>query len=174
MKSCPKSNPILIDSLCNLIIEHNKLTRESVEQINLLLKHATEILNDTFFTANISVSKTTQSTDSTMTQFIDNTPSDTLLGTLQKALRLARELNSSLSSTTQCLQVEDIVSQIVSQIRNSTEQVDQVIYSVLNTLGSSTDSHTTEVLEKINAVRSGLNDIIVNQTNLNEVGIELF
>lgn len=163
---------LLLVAFSQLVTDNNIAIRESMARVDSLLKHAVAILNESFFSANHSIANKELIAAPTGDSISSEISGESLLGTLQKALVLARQLNVTLSKTTQSLQVEDIVSQIVVQVNNNTIKLDSIIKSIHQVVNLHDGNQ--QLVEEINCVRMNLANNSVRQSSLNEGGVELF
>jgi len=171
--------------LSQLLLEENKGLRDSMQRIDSLLKHAVELLNESLFSVNSTIVQQQNTLSGAMMDEVQNeeqnsgaTAGQDLLFSLKKALSITIKLNAILSKTTRSLQVEDIVSQIVSHVVQRTMEIDEALIKIKK-IPALNNAHEREQL--LNEIKDGILKIHestgenhVKQKNLNEGDIDLF
>ena len=180
-----KEYQLLVNELANLLLDENVSLRDNLRRIESLLKHAVELLNESVFAAHGTIQTHQVMLDRAVqseaeSKFVESekklSPGDELLSTLRKALGITIQLNSILTKTTRSLQVEDIVSQIVSDVVTRSNQIDKVL-NVFNkdTLDVAlTSDSLKDMLKQIEWLRSTVKKSPIQQSSLDEGEIELF
>src|SRR5579871_5666104 len=122
----------LLNELCAIVMNENVQLRDAMSRIELLLKDAVRLINESVSTAHTTIQTHQIMLDSAVNPENTNNPVEGLLDSLRKALTITVQLNAILTKTTRSLQVEDIVTQIITEVNTRSSQIDNVLRQLHN------------------------------------------
>lgn len=168
----------LNDNLCDLFLREITATREALFIVDKLLKEAVELLNETLIQMSSSLHdrKAAEGKPSKLSSVTPEAANNTLLEVLTKALLMTKELGDNVTKSTQSLQVEDIVTQILSSVTDRAQQIGSALTMIKKNLhqnGINEDVLNKLVLETEELMKRPLKRKI-EQKSLREGDIELF
>lgn len=135
----------IMATISQFVAEENKSLRENIARVDFLLKDSMEILGKNFVLVHASARAQQAALEKISADGYKEEPH--ALVAQENVLCLAKKINALASKSAVSFQVEDIVSQIITQEIKRTEEVDRV-FKVIANIAEEDDQDVANMLEK--------------------------